>query len=170
VENIRTAYSSSPLGVIEVVGTETAILSVHFTLRRKAETSEWTPALEACLRELAEYFAGTRKVFTLKLRPAGTDFQRDVWTALGRIPFGTTASYAEVARDIGRPRAVRAVGAANGRNPIAILIPCHRVVGSGGDLVGYGGGLWRKAWLRAHERGKADPDGPLFRKRISRKA
>jgi methylated-DNA-[protein]-cysteine S-methyltransferase len=160
----RTAYFPSPIGLIEVTGTEDAVVSVRISHRRKAETSEWTPALEACLRQLNEYFAGRRKIFTLKLRPRGTDFQRAVWGELLRIPFGRTASYAEVARAIGRPGASRAVGAANGRNPIAILIPCHRIIGSSGDLVGYGGGIWRKAWLLSHERKVAGLEGGLFRR------
>ena len=122
-----------------------------------------TPALEACVRQLGEYFAGQRKTFTVPLRPRGTDFQRRVWGALAEIPYGATSTYADIARTVGRPAAVRAVGSANGRNPVSILIPCHRVIGGDGRLVGYGGGLWRKAWLLAHERKFARAGGVLFR-------
>ncbi len=108
--------------------------------------------LHAATRQLKEYFAGKRLQFDLPLHPSGTPFQLEVWGALLAIPYGETASYADIARRIGRPRAVRAVGAANGANPLAIIVPCHRVIGSHGDLVGYGGGLPIKRWLLTHER------------------
>jgi len=98
-------------------------------------------------RELTEYFAGRRQVFTVPLDLRGSDFQRAVWRAVAQIPYGQTATYAALARKIGRPRAVRAVGAANGANPTPIIIPCHRVIGMNGSLVGYGGGLALKKWL-----------------------
>lgn len=102
-------------------------------------------------RELDEYFSGRRHTFTIPLAPNGTEFQLAVWNALRGVPYGDTVSYAELARRIGRPSAVRAVGAANGANPIAVVIPCHRVIGSNGSLTGYGGGIERKQWLLAHE-------------------
>jgi methylated-DNA-[protein]-cysteine S-methyltransferase len=108
--------------------------------------------LRAPARQLDEYFAGKRQQFDLPLHPSGTPFQLEVWGALLAIPYGETTSYADIARRIRRPRAVRAVGAANGANPLAIIVPCHRVIGSHGDLVGYGGGLPAKRWLLAHER------------------
>jgi methylated-DNA-[protein]-cysteine S-methyltransferase len=111
-------------------------------------------AASACRRvadQLSEYFAGTRSVFELELAPRGTDFQLAVWRELTRIAFGETITYAELARRIGKPSAVRAVGAANGANPIALIVPCHRVIGSNGTLTGYGGGIERKQWLLAHE-------------------
>ena len=101
--------------------------------------------------QLLTYFAGTRTRFTIPLAPAGTDFQRKVWRALVEIPCGERVSYATIAQRIGAPNAVRAVGHANGHNPISIVVPCHRVVGSDGSLTGYGGGLWRKQWLLDHE-------------------
>jgi methylated-DNA-[protein]-cysteine S-methyltransferase len=153
------------LGIVELTGTEEAVLSAQFFGREVIETSEWTPALAAAVRELGEYFAGKRTDFKVPLRPAGTAFQREVWDALVRIPFGSTASYGEIARSIGRPLAVRAVGAANGANPIAIFIPCHRVIGGSGSLVGYGGGLWRKEWLLTHERRRTDPARELLTRR-----
>lgn len=103
------------------------------------------------LAQLEAYFAGELRTFDLPLRPVGTAFQHDVWRALRTIPFGQTRTYGELAEAIGRPTAVRAVGAANGQNPIPIVIPCHRVVGAHGSLTGYGGGLWRKDWLLRHE-------------------
>lgn len=108
-------------------------------------------ALEDCAAQLDEYFAGRRKSFDLDLAPAGTAFQRSVWSALLAIPFGRTVSYRDVAKMSGRPGSVRAVGAANGANPIPIVIPCHRVIGADGSLTGYGGGLENKKWLLRHE-------------------
>ena len=105
------------------------------------------PVLEACAEQLAEYFRGTRRRFELPLAPRGTDFQRRVWQALAEIPYGETRSYGEIARVIGRPRAVRAVGAANGRNPLPIVVPCHRVIGSDGSLTGFAWGLAAKICL-----------------------
>jgi AraC family transcriptional regulator of adaptative response/methylated-DNA-[protein]-cysteine methyltransferase len=102
--------------------------------------------------ELGEYFGGTRQRFEVPLDLGGTAFQRRVWSRLVEIPFGETVSYAEVGKDVGKPNAVRAVGQANGRNPVAIVVPCHRVVRADGSLWGYGGGLWRKRWLLQHER------------------
>jgi len=107
--------------------------------------------LPAVLEQLQEYFAGSRREFDLALHLEGTPFQRRVWTALMEIPYGVTSSYVELARRIGNPQASRAVGLANGRNPISILVPCHRVIGANGSLTGYGGGLERKRWLLAHE-------------------
>lgn len=103
------------------------------------------------VRQINEYFAGKRRTFELELAPRGTPFQLAVWNALLAIPYGDTISYAELARRIGKPAAVRAVGAANGANPIPVIIPCHRVIGSNGSLTGYGGGIERKQWLLAHE-------------------
>jgi AraC family transcriptional regulator of adaptative response/methylated-DNA-[protein]-cysteine methyltransferase len=109
--------------------------------------------LEQTQMELAEYFAGTRRTFTMPLAPAGTDFQQRVWQILQQIPFGKTRSYGQQADLIGDRAATRAVARANGDNPIAIIIPCHRVIGADGKLTGYGGGLWRKQWLLDHENG-----------------
>jgi methylated-DNA-[protein]-cysteine S-methyltransferase len=110
------------------------------------------PTLRATTEQLDEYFAGTRKVFDLPLSPQGTDFQCEAWFALRSIPYGETRTYAEQAQAIGRPKAVRAIGAANGRNPISIIVPCHRVIGANGSLTGFGGGLDAKSWLLNHER------------------
>ncbi|GAM00363.1 methylated-DNA--[protein]-cysteine S-methyltransferase [Sphingomonas parapaucimobilis] len=110
--------------------------------------------LAETVRQLSEYFAGKRRVFDLPLEPVGTDFQRAVWTGLNAIPYGETRSYAALATAIGRPGASRAVGAANGRNPLSIVVPCHRVIGANGTLTGFAGGLAVKQWLLAHERGE----------------
>ena len=106
---------------------------------------------QRCQQQLNEYFAGQRRVFDLPLEPQGTPFQRSIWVCLLRIPFGQTASYRAIAEMANNRQAVRAVGAANGKNPIGIIVPCHRVIGSDGTLTGYAGGLERKAWLLEHE-------------------
>jgi methylated-DNA-[protein]-cysteine S-methyltransferase len=148
------AHYTSALGVLEVVGAETGICAVRFIEEVPAaspETEPW-PVVQAAIRELDEYFRSARQTFTVPLRPQGTAFQQQVWQQLRQIPFGVTVSYAEVANVLGKPTAIRAVGLANGKNPICILIPCHRVIGSNGKLTGYGGGLWRKEWLLRHEK------------------
>lgn len=114
------------------------------------------PLLVLAVAQLREYFAGERRDFDLPLAPRGSGFQERVWRELLKIPFGETRSYGDVARSIGRPAASRAVGAANGRNPIAIIVPCHRVIGANGTLTGYGGGLPTKKWLLEHERKQLD--------------
>ena len=109
------------------------------------------PELQEAIFQLQQYFAGELKEFNLKLNPQGTDFQKRVWQTLLTIPYGKTASYMDLAKELGDPLAIRAVAAANGKNPLWILIPCHRVIGSDGSLTGYAGGLWRKKWLLDHE-------------------
>ena len=150
-------YSSrihSPIGPLTIVVDEhERLVEIAFDGRSiPAATPDDTRCAFAA-RELGEYFAGKRREFSIGVAPRGTEFQRSVWTELQRIPFGATISYGELACRVGNPRAVRAVGAANGRNPIPIVIPCHRVIGSNGTLVGYGGGLERKETLLAIERG-----------------
>ena len=146
------AEFESPIGPITLEGDGEHLTGLHFPSHRHwagvPETSQRSDTLfRKVQRQLAEYFAGTRRRFDLPLRPAGTPFQQRVWDELLRIPFGEAVSYAELARRVGNPAATRAVGAANGRNPISIIIPCHRVVGSTGVLTGYGGGLDRKRQL-----------------------
>lgn len=109
------------------------------------------PMVKKAIDQLREYFAGTRKKFDLKLDLQGTDFQVDAWRSLAKVPYGKTASYAEQAASIGRPKAVRAIGGANGRNPVAVILPCHRIIGADGSLTGFGGGLPVKVWLLEHE-------------------
>jgi methylated-DNA-[protein]-cysteine S-methyltransferase len=147
---------SSPLGPLELLASDVALAGVYFADRAppiaNAVATGDHPVLRQAARELTEYFGGERSAFTVALSAHGTPFQREVWQALSTIPFGATWSYAELARAVGRVRAVRAVGAANGRNPHSIIVPCHRVINAGGALGGYGGGLDRKRWLLAHER------------------
>jgi methylated-DNA-[protein]-cysteine S-methyltransferase len=151
------ASIDTPIGPLLLVGDGTALVEVGLPQRGGAATppagaTENPSKLHAAVRQFDEYFSGKRLHFDLPLRPSGTPFQLEVWGALLAIPYGETVSYADIARRIRRPRAVRAVGAANGANPLAIIVPCHRVIGSHGDLVGYGGGLPIKRWLLAHER------------------
>ena len=148
-------YNPSPVGWLRVVGDEQAIRSIEFpnagwTRPRRTAPPPPGPVADA-LRQLAEYFARARRDFDLPLAPQGTDFQRRVWKCLQAIPYATTISYGELARRIGRPSAARAVGAANGANPIPIVIPCHRVIGASGALTGFGGGTAVKAALLALE-------------------
>ena len=147
---MEKAIVSTPLGTACIIGDADGIQS--FKLVEVQKPSESIPALlQPVCKQLEEYFGGTRKEFDLKLNPQGTDFQKKVWNALKEIPFGKTKSYMEMARELGDPKAVRAVAAANGKNPLWIILPCHRVIGSDGDLRGYAGGLDRKKWLLNHE-------------------
>ena len=147
----------SPVGPLTLSGTEAAVTGLSFGGAPEARPA--CPLLEAAAGELAEYFQGRRQVFTVPLVPAGTPFQQRVWAALCEIPFGATASYGDIAARIGNPRACRAVGMANHRNPIAILIPCHRVVGRSGGLVGYAGGLEvKRALLELEGMGRPGSD------------
>lgn len=154
---MTTHYSTmpSPVGELTFTGTAAGLTGVWFdTDRHQHDRSGWRrdDALFAEARQqLEEYFAGRRQHFTLKLAAAGTPFQQQVWAALCTIPFGETRSYGEQARSIQNEKAVRAVGLANGKNPIGIIVPCHRVIGANGSLTGYAGGLDRKRWLLAHE-------------------
>lgn len=133
----------SPVGPLRLVATREALVALSFVPRIEHEDRTPHEILDRVERELDEYFAGRRKTFGFALAPEGTPFQRSVWKALEAIPFGERRSYKDVARAVGKPHASRAVGAANGRNPIAIVVPCHRVIGASGDLVGYGGGMDR---------------------------
>jgi methylated-DNA-[protein]-cysteine S-methyltransferase len=146
------AYYLSPLGPVEISGTRKGILSVGFVKQQLADDRSLPECMKEGIRQLDEYFRGTRKKFSLTLLPQGTAFQKLVWQQLRRIPYGKTVSYGDVARAIGKPRSFRAVGGANNKNPIGIIIPCHRVIGSDGKLVGYGSGIWRKEWLLKHEK------------------
>jgi len=153
-----TFYSmiESPVGDLLVSGNGEAVTRLYMEVRRwgPGDTSGWRrddALFDGARRQLHAYFAGELLAFDLPLAPAGTPFQQRVWRALCEIPYGDVVSYGTIARRIEAPSAVRAVGAANGRNPISIVIPCHRVVGANGSLTGYGGGLERKDWLLEHE-------------------
>jgi len=144
-------YFHSPLGWLELKASNDAILSLLFRSQEAESTATTTGVAGQCIEQLTEYFAGDRAIFDLPLQPAGSDFQTLVWKELERIPYGETISYMTLAKRLGDEKLVRAVGAANGRNPIAIIVPCHRVIGANGKLVGYAGELWRKEWLLKHE-------------------
>ena len=149
----------APFGVLTVVAGQRGLRAVHIGgpdtledgLRAAVESGPRHATLAAPLAGLREYLAGTRTGFDLRLDLRGTPFQVEVWRSLSRVPYGRTATYADQARSIGRPKAVRAVGSANGRNPVPIVLPCHRIVASDGTLGGYSGGLQVKEWLLAHE-------------------
>jgi methylated-DNA-[protein]-cysteine S-methyltransferase len=150
----------SPIGALLLAGSEPGRLTrlhMHESRRPFTPPAEWRrddDAFAGPVAQLREYFAGERRDFALELAPAGNDFELRVWAALREIPYGETVSYGEIARRIGAPSAARAVGLANGRNPIAVVIPCHRVIGADGSLTGYGGGLPRKRYLLDLEAGR----------------
>ena len=161
-DRIRYTWLESPVGRLLLAGTDAGLSLLAFERGRRPAppAADWIlaerPFAEAA-RQLRAYFAGRLREFDLPLGAEGTAFERQVWGELVRIPYGRTISYGELARRVGRPSAARAVGLANGRNPLSIVIPCHRVIGADGQLTGYGGGLWRKERLLALERG-ALPD------------
>jgi methylated-DNA-[protein]-cysteine S-methyltransferase len=153
----RFSYMQTPVGPLLIAADDEGLRAIEFQPNRHpvARDAGWRegdhPLIDLARRQLDEYFAGTRRTFDLPLAPHGTDFQRVVWFELARIPYGGTLSYSELAVRVGRPSAVRAVGAANGRNPLPIVLPCHRVIGADGSLTGFGGGLPMKRFLLEHE-------------------
>ena len=147
---IAVGYYTSPVGLIEICGTHEAVTSLRLGAMRQYGVIA-NDVVEGAIEQIKAYFSGGRRVFDLPIVLAGTAFQHRVWEQILDIPYGQTRSYSEVARALEKPRAVRAVGAAAGQNPISLVVPCHRVVGSHGDLVGYSAGLWRKEWLLQHE-------------------
>jgi methylated-DNA-[protein]-cysteine S-methyltransferase len=145
-------FLTSPLGTLRLVARADELVGIYLPDQAAPAADEReAPVLVEAASQLREYIAGERRAFDLSLAPEGTAFQRLVWRALLAIPYGETRSYGEIARAIGRPAASRAVGAANGRNPLSIVVPCHRVVGASGELTGYAGGIAAKQWLLAHE-------------------
>ena len=146
-----TTYRSE-IGPLEVVGTHRGILTITFVEDEFEADLNLPACIKECLRQLDEYFKKKRRKFSVPLLLDGTAFQKTVWRQLQKIPFGQTASYGDVARAIGRPQAFRAVGNANNKNRIPLIIPCHRVIGSDGKMVGFGSGIWRKEWLLDHEK------------------
>lgn len=145
------AYISTPLGIAKITGNSDGITSIIILNSEEPLTDIIPETLEDVVYQLNEYFEGTRREFSLNLNPQGTAFQKRVWSELEKIPYGRTASYMELSKYLGDAKAIRAVGSANGRNPLWIVIPCHRVIGSDGSLTGYAGGLHRKKWLLEHE-------------------
>ena len=149
---IYKAYYNSEIGLIEIKGSENGIISLDFAESESDAVTVMPEFLKECVSQLDEYFKGNRREFDVKLDIQGTEFQKKVWRELTNIPYGATETYRGIAVAVGNPKAVRAVGSANHCNKIAILIPCHRVIGSNGNLTGYAGGLWRKEWLLKHEK------------------
>lgn len=140
-------YYQSPIGALLIEGDDETITGLYFGDEGLQNEGVFTLEMDKCINQLNEYFEGNRKVFSLNLNLQGTDFQKSVWNALLNIPYGNTASYSDIAKAVNSPKAVRAVGGANHRNPVSIIVPCHRVIGSNGSLTGYGGELWRKEFL-----------------------
>lgn len=147
----HTAYYASPLGQLRIVCTDEYVQEVTFMNDEVAEQSDEAPLLSRCVQQLDEYFSGNRRIFELPLQQTGTGFQQKVWNLLLQIPFGKTVSYNTLSKQYGDVKAIRAVASANGKNNLAIIVPCHRVIGSNQSLTGYAGGLWRKKWLLEHE-------------------
>ena len=140
----------TPIGILNIVADGATVTAIQFAAD-PGTPQQSNNATEFCSEQLNEYFAGKRQEFDVPLEMSGTSFQRQVWQTLQSVKFGTTSSYGDIARRIGNPKAVRAVGAANGRNPVPIIVPCHRIIGSSGKLTGYAGGLDIKVWLLNHE-------------------
>lgn len=146
-----SCFIKSPLGFTKIVGDEHGIASVSILDSEETLTTLIPNSLKLCVKQLQEYFDGNRTAFGLKLNPKGTEFQKKVWKELVKIPYGKTVSYLDLAKKLGDAKAIRAVASANGKNPLWIIVPCHRVIGSDGSLTGYAGGLHRKQWLLNHE-------------------
>ncbi len=147
----HVAYIPSPIGTIKVTATDRAVTSITFVDREDEQATELTPLLQTCCVQLQEYFDKKRKAFDFPMQQEGTEFQQRVWRELVKIPYGETTTYGTQAVRLGDEKAVRAVGTANGKNKLWIVVPCHRVIGKSGSLTGYAGGIWRKQWLLQHE-------------------
>ncbi|MBX9807207.1 MAG: methylated-DNA--[protein]-cysteine S-methyltransferase [Flavobacteriaceae bacterium] len=147
---METVYIKTPLGIAKIIGDEKGI-SVISVSNEGIISSKISMVLQEAVSQLNDYFEGKRDGFTFKLNPSGTEFQQKVWKGLLEIPFGKTMSYMELSKKLGDVKAIRAVASANGKNPLWVVVPCHRVIGTDGSLTGYAGGLWRKKWLLEHE-------------------
>jgi methylated-DNA-[protein]-cysteine S-methyltransferase len=147
---METAFIKTPLGVAKIVGDEKGI-SIISILEEGEVTDKIPSVLQEAVNQLNDYFTGNRSAFDFKMNPSGTEFQQKVWQELLNIPFGKTLSYLDLSKKLGDVKAIRAVASANGKNPLWIVVPCHRVIGTNGSLTGYAGGLWRKKWLLEHE-------------------
>ena len=146
-------YYESPIGYIRIKADDTSIFYLDFSEENQNKNQDQYPEhIQLCVSQLDEYFAGKRKNFNISCLLKGTEFQKKVWAELEKIPYGETVSYKDIAKGIGNEKAVRAVGTTNGKNPISIIVPCHRVVGTNGKLTGYAWGVWRKEWLLEHEK------------------
>ncbi|MGD9897772.1 MAG: methylated-DNA--[protein]-cysteine S-methyltransferase [Calditrichaceae bacterium] len=153
MDNLYSAYYQSEIGILKITASEDALVSLDFVnATTKPEPAKSNRIIEKTIDQLNQYFSGMRHDFDLDLDPRGTPFQKRVWEKLSEIPYGKTVSYSDIALRLGDKGAVRAVGLANKKNPIAIIIPCHRVIGTDGRLIGYAGGIHRKEWLLRHEK------------------
>jgi methylated-DNA-[protein]-cysteine S-methyltransferase len=141
----------SPIGPLGLTGTDDHIIEILFEPRTLVTMQTLPDIFRQCIEELDAYFAGSSRTFGFHMQQSGTPFQQTVWQQLLTIPYGTTISYMQLAKQINNPKSIRAVGAANGSNHLPIVVPCHRVIGSNGSLTGFGGGIWRKKWLLEHE-------------------
>jgi methylated-DNA-[protein]-cysteine S-methyltransferase len=148
---IDIAYYNTPIGVAKIIGNTDGIISVSVMDEKFPISKEIPVSLQECIRQLDEYFQEKRTSFDIKLNLQGTEFQKNVWNELQNIPYGKTITYLEQSKKMKSVKAIRAIASANGKNPIWIIIPCHRVIGSNGSLTGYAGGIWRKKWLLEHE-------------------
>lgn len=148
---MQQAFIKTPLGILAVHGDEQGITKILISDEQISVSDNIPDVLQAAVTQLQEYFNDSRIHFDFTLNPQGTDFQKKVWDALLKIPFGKTMSYHQLAMQLGDVKAIRAVASANGKNPLWIVVPCHRVIGTNGSLTGYAGGLWRKKWLLEHE-------------------
>ena len=157
---MQTVYIKTPLGTAEIIGDVNGVSAISILDAETEISNEIPDFLELSVNELNEYFYSKRTAFTFKLQPQGTAFQQKVWQELINIPFGKTVSYMDLSKKLGDIKAIRAVASANGKNPLWIVIPCHRVIGTDGSLTGYAGGLWRKKWLLEHE--NPSNQGSLF--------
>ena len=144
-------YINSEIGFLHLIFTETELLSISFSEIEIKNSVHQPDILTQAKIQLTEYFQGTRKEFQLKINPAGTNFQLEIWELVSQVPYGKTASYLDIARKAGSPAKTRAAGMANSKNPLPIIIPCHRIIGKNGDLTGYAGGIHRKIYLLQHE-------------------
>lgn len=162
MENIFKTTIETPIGYLELKSDQHFLLSISFAESNRPSSDFPPDILKQSVLQLEEYFEGRRKEFSLGLQPAGTDFQQNVWDEVKKVPFGETASYLDIAIQTGSKNNTRAVGLANGKNPIPIIIPCHRIIGTNGKLTGYAGGLERKKWLLQHEIKHSDNSKLLF--------
>ncbi len=155
MQEIFSTYYHSPVGLLKIAATENFITEILFIDNIEKphidHKKKIPPIIINCIEQLIQYFNGERRIFDFVMNQDGTEFQKKVWHELFNIPFGKTISYLELARRLGDTKVIRAAASANGKNNIVIVVPCHRVIGSKNDLVGYGGGLWRKRWLLEHE-------------------
>jgi len=153
-EVVTFAYYDSPIGILKIGGTDLYITEISFAEKEVDATqnnTEATPIIHRCIEQLIEYFSGTRQIFDIPCHQQGTEFQEKVWAKLSEINYGYTYSYGDLAKKLGDPKVIRAAAAANGKNKLMIVVPCHRVIGADRSLVGYAGGMGKKKWLLQHE-------------------